>query len=240
MTDAAPPEVPDVREHQFRHLDLSRTSPGEWVEIRADTAFPGGISRRNHLVACVAADESVVYMRADDAPEEGRPHTFVLARVARSDSLVRMAWVCTLSGEFRRARIQAGGRQSSVGGIDHPSLSVVAEKERLLRTPEPAVRGRIYAVEATVQTDGIELKVPAVSAFSSELPFPLRTSDPVLRAKAFLPASWTERSLEPASLVFLRTRQQGVSVSWKIVRWGREADALIKWGKSAKARVERS
>ena len=71
-----------------------------------------------------------------------------------------------------------------------------------------------------------------------ELPFPLRMSDPVLRAKAFLPASWTERTLEPATLVFLRTRQQGLNLSWKIVRWGREESALIKWGQAAKARLE--
>ncbi|KAF0244518.1 MAG: hypothetical protein FD180_2479 [Planctomycetota bacterium] len=239
MTDPAPAAAADVREHQFRHLDLSRTAPGEWIEIRADTE-PGSLLRKNHLVACVAADDSVVYLRADDAPEEGRPHTFVLARVGRSDSLVRMAWVCSLDGEFRRARIKAGARVPVGSELKTPGLSVVAEKERLIRVPQPAVRGRVYSVNATMEAYGLELNVAAISAFSSELPFPLRTADPVLRAKAFLPASWTERSLEPASLVFLRTRQRGMNATWKVVRWGREEASLINWGKSAKARLEQA
>jgi hypothetical protein len=236
MTEAA-----DVREHQFRHLDLSKTAPGEWIEIRADAAIPGGITRKNHLVACVAATESVAYMRADDAPVEGRPHTFVLARVGRSDSLVQKAWVCTLGGEFRAARIQSGGRKTdAAAGVATPDLSVLAQKKRHLRTPDPPVTGRVYAVEATVAAYEIELKVSAVSAFSSELPFPLRTSDPELRARAFLPAAWTEFTLEPASPVFLRTRQQGMSLSWRVVRWGRNESALVKWGEAAKARVEKA
>ncbi|MEK7468948.1 MAG: hypothetical protein AAB074_16355 [Planctomycetota bacterium] len=239
MTDAASPESTDVREHQFHHLDLTRTEPGEWTEIRAG-AEPGSAARKNHLVACVAADDAMVYMRADDAPVEGRAHTFVLARVARADSKVHMAWVCSLNGEFRKARIKATVKVPKDSELPTPVLEVRSEKERVFRSPEPAVRGRVYSVSTRMQAYGLELNLSAFSAFSSELPFPLRTSDPALRAKAFLPASWTERSLEPASMVFLRMVHRGMSTNWRVVRWGRGEGALIKWGQAARARVEKA
>lgn len=227
------------RDDEFRDADFTSTLPGDWIEYTGKSNVDRGMQHFHLKMECVAADPETVHFRHVEHSTQS-PGVPSLIHAARADGKILGVWRIDGPSGLERLELRPGTPRTSRPSHFEPTIRVLREREKWFRSPDPAIEGRVYFVESTLATPLPQ--VPSVSirmcvAFSSALPFPIRVADSGVRARKFVPASWSENSLEPPALVLMRRIGKGPCLTCRATAWGRSDERLIAWGRTALSRI---